>query len=85
MTLTNVHRIGKPEVGKTRSLRASVPDTTGLRKLLTSAKKLRDSDTFSKAFIARDMTELERSQWKNLRKEKKEKQEMSSHNGEKVK
>ena len=49
--------------------------------LLKYATKLRDSDTF----IARDMTQLQRSQWKRLIKEKRQKQEMSSCNGEKVK
>ena len=48
-------------------------------------KKLRDSESFSNVFIARDMTQLQRSQWKSLIKEKREKQEMSSCNGEKVK
>ena len=85
VALTNIRRIGKCEVGKTRPLRASVPDTTELRKLLKYAKKLRDSDSFSNVFIARDMTQLQRSQWKSLIKEKREKQEMSSCNGEKVK
>ena len=51
VALTNIHRIGKYEVGKTRSLRASVRDTTELRKLLKYAKKLRDSDSFSNVFI----------------------------------
>ena len=85
VALTNICRIGKYEVGKTKPLRASVPDTTELRKLLKYAKKLRDSDSFSNVFIARDMTQLQRSQWKSLIKEKREKQEMSSCNGEKVK
>ena len=85
VALTNIRRIGKYEVGKTRPLRASVRDTTELRKLLKYAKMLRDSDSFSNVFIARDMTQLQRSQWKSLIKEKREKQEMSSCNGEKVK
>ena len=85
VALTNIRRIGKYEVGKTRPLRASVPDTTELRKLLNYAKKLRDSDTFTNVFIARDMTQLQRSQWKSLIKEKREKEEMSSYDGEKVK
>ena len=82
VALTNIRRIGKYEVGTTRPLRASVRDTTELRKLLKYAKKLRDSDSFSNVFIARDMTQLQRSQWKSLIKEKREKQEMSSCNGE---
>ena len=85
VALTNIRRIGEYEVGKTRPLRASVTDTIELRKLLKYAKKLRDSDSFSNVFIARDMTQLQRSQWKSLIKEKREKQEMSSCNGEKVK
>ena len=39
VALTNIRRTGKYEVGKTRPLRASVRDTTELRKLLKYAKK----------------------------------------------
>ena len=52
LALTNIRRIGKYEFGKTIPLRASVPGTTELTKLLKYAKKLRDSDTFSNVFIA---------------------------------
>ena len=67
VALTNICTIGKPEAGKTRPLR-----TTKVRKILKSAKKLRDSDGFN-----RDMAQLERSQRKSLIKVTMEKQEMS--------
>ena len=71
--------------GKTRPLRASVANTKDLGEILKSAKKLRYSDAFNNVFINRDMTQLERSQWRKLMKEKRDKQEVSLGNGENVK
>ena len=85
VALTNIRRIGKREAGKTRPLRASVANTKDLGEILKSAKKLRYSDALNNVFINRDMTQLERSQWKELMKEKRDKQEVSLRNGENVK
>ena len=82
--LTNVIRIGKASTGKIRPLRVTAPDTSAHIDLLRSAKNLRNSTSFSTVFIKRDMTPLERSQWKALIKEKKEKQVRSNENGENV-
>ena len=83
--LTKIRRIGKREAGKTRPLRARVANTKDLGEILKSAKKLRYSDAFNNVFINRDMTQLERSQWRELMKEKRDKQEVSMRNGENVK
>ena len=83
--LTNVIRIGKAGVNKVRPLRATAPDSDSHRELLISAKKLRNSTVFNKVFLNRDMTPLERIQWKSLIKERKEKQEESKTKGENVK
>ena len=85
VALTNIRRIGKREAGKTRPLRASVANTKDLGEILKSAKKLRYSDALNNVFINRDMTQLERSQWRELMKEKRDKQEVSLRNGENVK
>ena len=85
VALTNISRIGKREAGKTRPLRASVANTKDLGEVLKSAKKRRYSDVLNNVFINRDMTQLERSQWRELLKEKRDKQEVSLRNGENVK
>ena len=85
VALTNIRRIGKREAGKTRPLRTSVANTKDLGEILKSAKKLRYSDALNNVFINRDMTQLERSQWRELMKEKRDKQEVSLRNGENVK
>ena len=82
--LTNVIRIGKASAGKIRPLRVTAPDISTHIELLRSAKNLRNSTSFSTVFIKKDMTPLERSQWKALIKEKKEKQVRSNENGENV-
>ena len=61
--------IDQDELGKVRPLCATVPDTDAYQELLKSAKK--QSTIFSNVFLNRNVTPLERSWWKSLRKERK--------------
>ena len=81
--LSNVIRIGVYN-DQNRPLRVKTSSPQDHRDMLSSAKKLQESDDFKEVYISRDMTPLERDQWKALVRERKEKQANSEKEGEQV-
>jgi hypothetical protein len=82
-TLTNITRLGAKANDKTRPLKATLNTAKDHRDLLKAAKNLRGSD-FNDIYVSRDLTPLERENWKKLVKERKEKQEESEEKNENV-
>ena len=61
-----VYRVGKEEAGKTRPVRIEFPDTESAQLLLQSAAKLKNTDMYSKVYIAPDRTKEQRLEHSKL-------------------
>ena len=81
--LSNVIRLGTPGE-KARPIRATTASFSDQKKILGVTAKLQTIQGYEYVFINRDMTPLERNQWKKLVVLKKQKQEKSKTDGEDV-
>ena len=80
-TVSNVIRI-ETQVEQNQPIQVNSSTLPELRDVMGASKKLQNSDLFREVFVSKDMTPLERSQWKALVKERKEKQAHSIAAGE---
>jgi hypothetical protein len=72
-------RLGKGD--KPRPLRITASNMNDARKVLKEAVKLRQSKDYDKIYINRDMTPLERTTWRKLVAEKREKNRQAAAEG----
>lgn len=79
--LTKVVRIGAKKE-QNRPLRVAASSLQEHRDILRSAKKLQGNDDWKEVYISKDMTPLERDQWRALVNERKEKQTQSEATGD---
>ena len=77
----NVIRLGRVVENKKRLIKVVLRDSDKKREILANAKKLKNSEEFSRIFISPDMTKQEREQDKILRERLKNERESETRDG----